>query len=231
MEYVFVPPVRPTLPVVGTESRFPVRRVYCAGRNYAEHAREMGDEPAEPFFFTKPPDAVFVPEAPEGVVPYPLATRQLHHEVELVVALGRGGANLNSEEAEELIFGYAVGVDLTRRDLQQAAREQGRPWDMAKGFTSAAPCTPIRIREACFGDGFGGDLVLTVNDTERQRGRLEKMILGVPDLIAALSRLDRLSAGDLVFTGTPEGVGELVPGDRVHAEIAGVGALDFQVAA
>lgn len=232
MEYVFVPPIRPSLPVIGSESRFPVRRVYCVGRNYPEHAREMGEvKPADPFFFTKPADAVFVPEAPEGVVPYPLATHLLHHEVELVVALGRGGANLDTASAAERVFGYAVGVDLTRRDLQRVAREQGRPWDMAKGFTSAGPCTAIRPAEMCFQKGFGGALTLSVNGEERQHGRLEDMILNVPELIATLSRMDRLAAGDLIFTGTPAGVGELHAGDHVQAAIEGVGELDFHVAA
>jgi len=232
MDYVVAPPIRPTLPVVGTESRFPVRRVYCVGRNYPEHAREMGMETLEaPFFFTKPPDAVFVPEAPEGVVPYPLATHQLHHEVELVVALARGGTNIDPDTAVERVFGYAVGVDLTRRDLQHEARSQGRPWDMAKGFTSAAPCTPIRPAESCFKKGFGGSLSLSVNGDQRQSGRLEDMILGIGELMAALSRLDRLAAGDLIFTGTPAGVGELVIGDQVRATIEGVGELAFQVAA
>lgn len=230
MEFVFAPTVRPTLPVVGTESRFPVRRVYCVGRNYSEHALEMGDErSAEPFFFAKPSDAVFVPQPPEGVVPYPLATNLLHHEVELVVALSGGGANIEPDGAQKRIFGYAVGVDLTRRDLQRAAREQGRPWDMAKGFTSAAPCTPIRRAAECFRNGFGGALTLTVNGEMRQNGRLEDMTLGVPELIAALSRMDRLAAGDLIFTGTPAGVGELLPGDRVHAALEGVGEMDFRV--
>lgn len=232
MDYVVAPPIRPTLPVIGTESRFPVHRVYCVGRNYSEHAREMGMEKLEaPFFFTKPPDAVFVPEAPEGVVPYPPMTHELHHEVELVLALGRGGANLDADTAAERVFGYAVGVDLTRRDLQRAAREQGRPWDMAKGFTSAAPCTPIRPADACFSRDFGGALSLSVNGERRQAGRLEDMILGIGELLAALSRLDRLVAGDLVFTGTPAGVGVLAVGDRVHAAIEGVGELTFQIAA
>lgn len=232
MDYVVTPPIRPTLPVIGTEERFPVRRVYCVGRNYSKHAREMGMEKLEaPFFFTKPSDAVFVPEAPEGVVPYPPATRELHHEVELVLALGRGGANLDAETAAERVFGYAVGVDLTRRDLQRAASEQGRPWDMAKGFTSAAPCTPIRPAETCFPRGFGGALSLSVNGKQRQDGRLEDMILGVGELIAALSRLDRLAAGDIIFTGTPAGVGELAVGDQVHAAIEGVDELTFQIAA
>ena len=232
MEYVFVPPIRPSLPVIGTESRFPVRRVYCVGLNYRDHVREMGnDEKADPVFFTKPADAVFVPEAPEGVVPYPLATRLLHHEVELVVALGRGGANLDPSAAAERVFGYAVGVDLTRRDLQRVARDNGQPWDMAKGFTSSAPCTPIRPAEQCFTDGFRGTLALSVNGEERQHGSLTDMTLKVPELIAALSRMDRLAAGDLIFTGTPAGVGELCVGDHVHAAIDGIGTLDFHIAA
>ncbi len=232
MDYVVAPPIRPTLPVVGTESRFPVRRVYCVGRNYPAHAREMGaPQPHAPFFFTKPPDAVFVPEAPEGVVPYPPATHQLHHEVELVVALARGGTDLDPVTAMEQVFGYAVGIDLTRRDLQREACARGHPWDMAKGFTSAAPCTPIRPAELCFTQGFGGTLRLSVNGEQRQLGRLEEMILGIGELMAALSRLDRLVAGDLIFTGTPAGVGELVVGDQVQAAIEGVGELAFRIAA
>ncbi len=228
MDYVFTPPTRPSLPVIGTEARFPVRRVYCVGRNYSAHMAEMGHtEPPDPFFFTKPPDAAFVPEGP---VPYPLHTRLLHHEVELVVALERGGAEIAAEDVDRYIFGYTVGIDLTRRDLQSEAREKKRPWDMAKGFTSAAPCAPIRPVGDCFPEGIRGQIRLAVNDVVRQDGRLEDMILGVGKILEALSRFDRLAAGDLVFTGTPAGVGELRPGDNVWAEIDGVAKLELQIA-
>lgn len=228
MDYVFTPPSRPSLPIVGTEARFPVRRVYCVGRNYRAHAAEMGmlEEP-EPFFFAKPADAVFVPEGP---VPYPPATQCLHHEVELVVALARGGADIAAEKFADYVFGYAVGIDLTRRDLQNAARERRQPWDMAKGFTSAAPCAPVRPAAECLPDGVSGAIRLAVNGQMRQDGRLEEMLLGLGGILAALSRYDRLAAGDLVFTGTPSGVGELKPGDEVRAEVESVGTLEFQIA-
>lgn len=228
MDYVFVPPGRPSLPVAGGTLRFPLRRIYCVGRNYRAHAAEMGMRGEEaPFFFSKPPDAAFVPE---GVVPYPPATRMLHHEVELVVALGRGGVDIDRETAMEHVFGFAVGIDLTRRDLQQEARAKGRPWDMGKGFSFAAPCTPVHRREECFaGDGVAGAIRLAVDGALRQDGRLEEMIYGVAEILAELSRLDRLAAGDLVFTGTPAGVGELRRGNRVRAEIERVGVLEFRV--
>jgi len=227
MDYVFTPPIRPSLPVVGSEARFPVRRVYCVGRNYRAHAAEMGmPEDADPFFFTKPADAVFVPQGP---VPYPAATASLHHEVELLVALGRGGRNIAAGEAASHVYGYAVGIDLTRRDLQHQARDLGRPWDMAKGFTSAGPCTPIRPAADCFPHGVNGGIRLAVNDDVRQDGLLEDMILGIGEILAELSRYDRLAAGDLVFTGSPAGVGELHPGDDVWAAIDTVGTLEFQV--
>lgn len=228
MDYVFTPSSRPSLPVIGTEARFPVHRVFCVGRNYRAHAVEMGiSENSDPFFFAKPADAAFVPEGP---VPYPPATKSLHHEVELVIALGRGGTNIAAGDAGDYVFGYAVGIDLTRRDLQREAREHGRPWDMAKGFTSAAPCTAVRPAAECFPDGMRGAIRLMVNDGMRQDGRVEDMILGVGEILAALSRYDRLAAGDLVFAGSPAGVGELEPGDVVHAEIETVGALEFQIA-
>lgn len=228
MDYAFTPPSRPSLPIAGTETRFPVRRVYCVGSNYRAHAAEMGTpKEVEPYFFTKPPDSVFVPEGP---VPYPPATHLLHHEVELVVALAHGGADIAADDFASHVFGYAVGIDLTRRDLQSAARGLGQPWDMAKGFTSGAPCTSVRPAAECFKDGVKGAIRLAVNGHTRQDGRLEDMLLGVGGILAALSRYDRLAAGDLIFTGTPAGVGELVPGDEIHAEVESVGMLDFQIA-
>lgn len=230
MDYVFTPPLVPSLPVVGSRLRFPLRRIYCVGRNYRAHAVEMGmSAPEPPFFFAKPADAAFVPQAP---VPYPPATLSLHHEVELVVALGRGGADIPPEAVGEYVFGYAVGVDLTRRDLQKTARERGLPWDMAKGFSRAAPCSPIRPADECFApNAAAGAIRLAVDGTSRQDGRLEDMILDVGGIIAALSRYDTLAAGDLIFTGTPAGVGELVRGDRVDADIERVGTLSFRIAA
>lgn len=229
MDYVFTPPLVPSLPVAGSRLRFPLRRIYCVGRNYRAHAAEMGaSAPEPPFFFSKPADAAFVPQGP---VPYPPATHSLHHEVELVVALGRGGAAIVPEAVGEHVFGYAVGVDLTRRDLQKTACERGRPWDMAKGFSRAAPCSAIRSADECFAPGgAAGAIRLAVNGTLRQDGRLADMILDVGGIVAALSRFDALAAGDLIFTGTPAGVGELVRGDRVEAEIERVGTLTFDIA-
>lgn len=228
MAYVFTPPSLPSLPVMGGRARFPLRRIYCVGRNYSAHAHEMGlGESRTPFFFAKPADAAFVPDSP---IPYPPATQSFHHEVELVVALGRGGANLAPESVPGLVFGYTVGVDLTRRDLQRAARERGQPWDLAKGFTYSAPCAPIRPAEDCFADAkASGYIRLAVNGKLRQHAHLEDMIVGVDEIISSLSRFDALAAGDIVFTGTPAGVGELVPGDQVTAEIENVGTLSFTI--
>jgi fumarylpyruvate hydrolase len=219
------PPV-PALPVAGTEASFPVRRVYCVGRNYAAHAREMGDTGREPpFFFCKPADAVFAGTEAS----YPPATSELHHEVELVVALRGGGAHLRSDQALEQVFGYAVGIDLTRRDLQRAAKKNGRPWDMAKGFDQSGPCSAIRTATDV-GHPTAGSIDLAVNGEPRQHGDLADMIWSVPEVIAHLSRLVRLAPGDLIFTGTPAGVGPLTPGDSVLAQIAGVGSLEIVIA-
>jgi fumarylpyruvate hydrolase len=206
-----VPPQSPVaLPVAGSDDLFPVRRIYCVGRNYADHAREMGAaDQAEgrepPFFFMKPADAV-VGGAGEIAVAYPPATANLHHEVELVVALGGGGANVAVDAAGSLIFGYAVGLDLTRRDLQARAKEKGHPWDMGKGFDQSAVCGPIRPA-AAVGVLAGGRIRLAVNGEVRQDGDLAAMSWKVADIIANLSTLVRLEAGDLIYTGTPAGVG------------------------
>ncbi len=228
MTTVFPPPPIPTLPVLGTSAEFPVRRIYCVGRNYAEHAREMGADPQRepPFFFGKPQDAL-VPGG--GRVPYPPATSNLHHEVELVVALARGGGNLSLRQAEAAIFGYAVGLDLTRRDLQAAAKAKGQPWDMAKGFDCSAPVSPLTPC-AQVGALRAGSIWLTVNGVERQRGDLGDLIWQVPEVIAHLSSLVALAPGDLIFTGTPAGVGVLQPGDCVHCGIEGLGELAVQIA-
>jgi fumarylpyruvate hydrolase len=224
-DYVFPPPAQPAVPVEGTSALFPVRRILCVGRNYAAHRAEMGGDDREPpFFFAKPADAI----VPPGRDPaYPSATANLHHEVELVAALGAGGADVSAQGALSLVFGYAVGVDLTRRDLQAAARDKGHPWDAAKGFDDAAPIGAIRPAGRC-GDVQGG-IRLSVNGAARQDSAVSNMIWSLPEIIAQASRLWRLTPGDLIFTGTPEGVGPLVRGDVVHGEIEAVGALDFTV--
>ncbi|MBT8050094.1 MAG: fumarylacetoacetate hydrolase family protein [Xanthomonadales bacterium] len=217
--------VVPSVPVLGTEDRFPVRRIFCVGQNYADHAREMGSSGREtPVFFDKPADAVTT--APE--VPYPPATGNLHHEVELVVALAKGGRNVSSEAAAECVFGYAVGVDLTRRDLQAEAKKGGKPWTAAKGFDHSAPISPICPRERA-GAVHQAAISLAVNGLMRQQGNTSEMIWSVAEVIAELSRLFELKAGDLVFTGTPAGVGPLERGDVVGSRIEGVGTLAFTI--
>lgn len=221
--FVFPAPPRPALPVEGEAASFPVRRVLCVGRNYAAHAREMGADGREPpFFFSKPADALI---PPGGTVAYPPATSDLHHEIELVVALKAGGANIDPANAPQLIYGYAVGVDLTRRDLQAAAKSKGQPWDAAKAFDGSAPISAIRPAAA----PVRGRIRLSVNGELRQDADLADMIWSVPEIIAQASKLWRLEAGDLIFTGTPEGVGPLRRGDRVKGSVDGVGALAFTV--
>ncbi len=218
---------RPAVEVAGSVLRFPVRRIFCVARTYPEHAREMGGDRAPPFFFTKPADAVI---ASGSNVPYPPRTANLHHEIELVVALGGGGRDIGIDAAPALVFGYAVGNDLTRRDVQAAAREQGRPWDVAKGFDHAAPITPI-VPAAKSGHPAAGRIWLEVNGTPRQEGNLADMIWSVPEIIAELSTWFELAPGDLVFTGTPAGVGPLVPGDRVQGGVEGIGVLEHAIVA
>lgn len=223
--WVIDPPVAPSVPVEGPDAVFPVHRIYCVGRNYGDHVREMGDtERANPVFFSKPADAVTT----ASEVPYPPATDDLHHEVELVVALKGGGSGLTAEQAEEAVFGYAVGVDLTRRDLQAAAKAKGAPWDTAKGFDHSAPISPIRPVEDC-GHPVKSDIRLAVNGLMRQQGNTSEMIWTVPEVISELSKLFELKAGDLVFTGTPAGVAALECGDLVGCAIEGVGTLAFTV--
>ena len=224
-DYLLPPPLQAAVPVEGAGGLFPVRRILCVGRNYAAHAREMGgDDRQPPFFFAKPADALVPPGAP---VPYPSATANLHHEIELVVALGGGGADISPDDAVKLIWGYAVGVDLTRRDLQNAAKDKGQPWEASKGFDASAPISTIRPAARC-GD-VQGRISLSVNGRIRQEGQVSDMIWSTPEIIAQASRLWRLAPGDLIFTGTPEGVGPLVRGDRVDGEVEGVGALNFTV--
>jgi fumarylpyruvate hydrolase len=230
MRYAIAAPGQAVARIAGSDDVFPVHRVYCVGRNYADHALEMGQrEASEPFFFCKPADAVFTadPEAPAKLA-YPAQTARLHHEVELVVALGAGGADVPAGRAAGLVWGYAVGLDLTRRDLQTQLKEQARPWEIAKSFDRSAPVSPIRPAQLC-GSLRGGRIWLEVNGQARQDGDLAHMIWGVEEILAHLSRYFCLQAGDLVFTGTPSGVGAIVPGDRVRAGIDGVGSLALDV--
>lgn len=217
----------PAVAVAGTDRLFPVRRIFCVARNYAEHAREMGMDPARepPFFFSKPADAIV---ASGHDVPFPPRTTNLHHEIELVVAIGRGGRGIAAGEALGHVFGYAVGNDLTRRDLQAAARDKGRPWDMAKGFDASAPITPVHP-VAAVGHVARARIWLEVNGVLRQQADVADMTWSVPELLAELSTYCALAAGDLVFTGTPAGVGPLVAGDRVRGGVDGVDVLEHGV--
>ena len=220
--YVIPPPPRPAILVSGGSGSFPVRRVWCVGRNYIEHIREMGqDERAPPFFFAKPADAL----VPDGSrIPYPALTKDLHFEVELVVALKAGGRDIAPERALDLVYGYAVGIDLTRRDLQLAAREVKRPWEIGKAFDASAPCGALKPA-AEIGHPAKGRIRLSANGKVRQDGDLEQLIWSVPEIIAKLSQQVALAAGDVIFTGTPSGVGATVAGDRLDAEVDGVGKL------
>jgi fumarylpyruvate hydrolase len=227
MSFVIPPVAQPTVDVAGSDDRFPVHRIYCVGRNYAKHAREMGMDPDRepPFFFAKPADALVANGTP---VPYPPRTANLHHEIELVVAIGRGGRGIPVAGALEHVFGYAVGLDLTRRDLQFAAREQGRPWDVAKGFDCSAPIGAIRPA-AQMGHPERGSIWLEVNGEARQRANLSEMIWSVPEIVAELSTYFELRAGDLVFTGTPEGVGPVQRGDSLVGGIDGLETLRITI--
>ena len=212
----------PDIAIAGSTERFPVRRIFCVGQNYADHAREMGSDPTRqsPFFFTKPADAVV---ASGSTLKFPVQTADLHHEVELVVALGGGGQDIPAADAAALIFGFAAGIDLTRRDLQAAAKEARRPWDMAKGFDDSAPVGPLTRGVP----PTGGAIALTVNGEIRQSGDLDMMIWSVPEIIAALSTYVRLAPGDLIYTGTPAGVGPIQRGDKVRATVAGAEPLEI----
>jgi fumarylpyruvate hydrolase len=222
--YVLPPPPVVAVPVEGETAAFPVRRIFCVGRNYAAHRREMGGDDREPpCFFTKPADAAI---GPGRDIPYPPATANLHHEIELVVALGAGGANISVERALDLVFGYAAGVDLTRRDLQNAAKDKGQPWDSSKAFDFSAPVSAIRKWSEA---APSGRIALAVNGEARQDAKLTDMMWSVPEIIAEASRLWTLAPGDLIFTGTPEGVGPVGPGDQVRGEIEGVGVVEFRV--
>lgn len=226
MPYVFAPAKPASVPVVGADALFPVRRVYCVGRNYAEHAAEMGADSREPpFFFGKPADAL-VPNG--GEVRYPPATGKLQHEVELVVALAGGGSDIAPADALRHVYGYAVGLDLTRRDLQQLAKEKGQPWDMGKGFDDSAPISAIHPVPMT-GHPRSGAITLTVNGELRQQGDLRQMSWAVAEIIARLSTYVTLAAGDLIFTGTPAGVSTIVRGDELWGSIAGIGELRVRI--
>ena len=232
MAFVFSPQPPAALPVAGSNAFFPVRRVYCVGRNYADHAREMGalaqaEGREPPFFFMKPGDAVVSGDG-ELAIAYPPLTSNLHHEVELVVALGAGGASVAVDRAKDLIFGYTVGLDLTRRDIQAKAKEKSHPWDMGKGFDQSAVAGVIQpvVR---VGHPASGRIWLMVNGQTRQDGDLAAMSWKVADIIANLSTMVRLEAGDLIYTGTPAGVGPLLPGDLLEAGVDGVGTLRARI--
>ncbi len=225
-EFVFPAPAVPALQIAGRSALFPVRRVYCVGQNYAAHAREMGhDGRTPPFFFGKPADAV-VPGG--GRIAYPPETGNFHHEVELVVALGKAGANIMRENALDHVFGYAVGIDLTRRDLQAEAREKRQPWDVAKGFDCSAPVGQIHPA-ADTGHVAKGAIWFKVNGATKQSGDISDLIWPVPDIVSTLSRFFMLQPGDLVFTGTPSGVGPLQRGDRGEGGIDGLGTVAIEI--
>ena len=227
MSYVIAVASPATVAVAGSDARFPVHRIYCIGRNYADHAKEMGAavERTQPMFFMKPADAIVTDGAD---VAYPSATHELHHEVEMVVALRSGGGDIPVERALDCVFGYGVGLDLTRRDLQAAAKAKGHPWDVAKGFDHSAPLSTIHPVSA-IGHPAQATLALTVNGETRQHTDIDQMIFGVAEIIHELSKLWTLAPGDLIFTGTPAGVAALQRGDRFHAELEGVASCTGRI--
>ena len=230
MSYVFPPAPAPSVPVVGTEAQFPVHRIYCVGRNYEEHAKEMGFTGREPpFFFMKPADAIVV--APPGAttaLPYPSLTANLHHEIELVVAIGRGGKNIAAADALSHIYGYAVGLDMTRRDLQNDMKKQGRPWSIGKGFDHSAPIGPI-TPAAQAGDVGKAGIWLQVNGVDRQRSNVAQLIWNIAETIEHLSAAWELQPGDLIYTGTPEGVSAVVTGDVLEGGVDGLGSIRLKL--
>jgi len=226
-DFCFAPQPQPSVAIAGSDQRFPVRRIFCVGRNYAAHAREMGKYPDRdpPFFFMKPADAVIDDCGP---VPYPPLTENLHHEIELVVAIGKPGADIPADKALDHVWGYGVGVDLTRRDLQEEAKKHARPWDWSKGFDNSAVCAALQpVAKA--GNLAKGRIWLSVNGEQRQTGDLADLIWPVPNVIAFASQSMALQAGDLIFTGTPAGVGAIKPGDKVEGGIDGLGKIEFSV--
>jgi fumarylpyruvate hydrolase len=225
--FVIDAPATPTIPVVGQKGGFPVHRIYCVGRNYAAHAREMGKDPDKepPFFFLKPADAIVL----GGTMHYPPGTKNLHHEIELVVAIHRGGFRIPAARALDHVYGYAVGLDMTRRDLQTQAKDMGRPWDFGKAFDESAPITAI-YPVSSYGHHTEGAISLTVNGEVRQKADLSEMIWNIPDTIAFLSEYYRLQPGDLIFTGTPAGVGAVKQGDLLVGAVEGLGELKVTIA-
>ena len=226
MAYAFPPAWIPTLPIRSSSDEFPVRRIYCVGRNYAEHAVEMGHDPEKdpPFFFQKNPDNL----VQTGEFPYPGATKDVHHEIELVVALSKGGTDIAASEALDHVFGYAVGLDMTRRDLQAGAKKLGRPWEIAKAFEKSAPISEI-VQASAIGHPSSGAISLAINGESRQSGDLSQMIWKTGEIIAHLSGLFELAPGDLIMTGTPSGVGAVKRGDRLEGAVEGVGTLVVMV--
>lgn len=230
MSYVFAPPSVVSVPVVGQPAQFPVRHIYCVGRNYEDHAKEMGFTGREPpFFFMKPADAiVVVPAGETGQMHYPSLTKNLHHEIELVVAIGTGGKNIAAADAHKHVFGYAVGMDMTRRDLQNEAKKVGRPWCIGKAFDESAPIGPITpVAQA--GDVEKAAIWLSVNGQERQRSTVAKLIWNIAETIEHLSAAWELQPGDLIYSGTPEGVGAVVAGDTLVGGVAGLGELSIKI--
>jgi len=226
MDYAVPVPATPSLPIRDSDARFPVHRIYCVGRNYAAHAIEMGHDPdrEEPFFFQKNPDTLVL----DGRFPYPAQSSDVHHELELVVALRSGGTDIAVDAAQASVFGYAVGLDMTRRDLQAQMKKMGRPWEIGKAFEQSAPCSEI-VPAGLIGHPEQGAVQLFVNGELRQDGDLNQLIWKVPEMIAYLSRLFTLAPGDLIFTGTPAGVGPVQRGDRLRGTIAGVAELEIEV--
>ena len=230
MTYAIPAPQPRSLSIAGRAERFPVNRIFCVGRNYAAHAREMGRDPDReaPFFFMKPAQAAVDASTP-ATIPYPPRTANFHHEIELVVAIGKGGADIAVETALDHVYGYAVGLDMTRRDLQLDARDKGRPWEFGKSFAQSAPIGAIH-RAADIGHPEHAAIALSVNDQSRQSSDIDKLIWSVAESIAQLSMFDALEPGDLIMTGTPEGVAAVLPGDRMVGSIAGLGRIEVRVA-
>lgn len=232
MSYLFSPPAPISVPIRGLSERFPVRRIYCVGRNYEEHAKEMGFTGREPpFFFLKPADTlVVVEDGQTGALPYPSLTQNYHHEIELVVAIGQGGRNIPAAQALGHVYGYAVGLDMTRRDLQNEMKKQGRPWCIGKAFDHSAPIGVI-TPAAQAGDIMNAEISLQVNGVDRQRSHISKLIWNVAETIEHLSKAWELQPGDLIYSGTPEGVAAVVPGDTLVSQVKGIGSLTLKVSA
>jgi fumarylpyruvate hydrolase len=229
MSFVLPPPPQPSVALAKGTERFAVRRIFCVGRNYAAHAREMGKDPDRepPFFFMKPADALV---DSGSTIPYPPQTKELHYEMEMVVALGGGGFNVPRDKALDLVFGYGCGIDFTRRDLQQQAKDMGRPWDFGKGFDRSAPCAPLS-RVAEVGHPDKGRIWLSVNGVVKQDADLAELIWPIPDVISILSQSMRLAPGDIIYSGTPAGVGAVKPGDKIAGGVIGLTDIAIEIGA